>query len=247
MNQGQPPVVSSAFPDPPSKYIALYTDENVANGTAPEPPKPIVDGSYTCFGQTIVNEESIIRPLESQGIRRLYPRDFDHKKELKKMNHSILVNFLDLIDILVKCPDTARRDDKIADVQMLFVQMHHLINELRPHQARETIRSLLHNQKRSRLETTIKMKAHIEKVIVAINDYLSMIPDDMIESKNKFDRDIERLRNLQLVETNTEEDQINELIELDSIMFNLVQESNYYFVPVSILHDSVTLSFFSKL
>lgn len=224
MNQVPPPVTSSAFPDPPSKYIALYTDENVANGTAPEPPKPILDGTYSCFGQAIVNDESIIRPLESQGIRRLYPRDFDHKKELKKMNHSILVNFLDLIDILVKCPDTSRRDDKIADIQMLFVQMHHLINELRPHQARETIRCLLIGQKRSRLETTIKMKAHIEKVIDAINNYLSMIPDDMIESKNKFDRDIDRLRMLKLVEKEENEEEMNELIELDSIMCNLVQE-----------------------
>ena len=223
MSQGPPPVTASAFPDPPSKYIALYTDENVANGTAPEPPKPIVDGSYTCFGQTIVNEDSIIRPLEAQGIRRLYPRDFDHKKELKKMNHSILVNFLDLIDILVKCPDTGRRDDKIADVQMLFVQMHHLINELRPHQARETIRCLLIAQKRSRLETTIKMKSHIEKVIDAINNYLSMIPEDLFESKQRFDRDIERLRMLRLAEVDGEpEEEVNEMVQLDSIMCSLV-------------------------
>ena len=47
---------------------------------------------------------AIIRPLESQGIKRLYAKDSDHKKELKKMNASILINFLDLIDILVKCP-----------------------------------------------------------------------------------------------------------------------------------------------
>ena len=51
------------------------------------------------FGQTISIDDTIIRPLETQGLRRLYPRDYDHKKELKKINASILVNFLDLIDV----------------------------------------------------------------------------------------------------------------------------------------------------
>ena len=39
----------------------------------------------------------------TQGIKRLYStKDIDRKKELRKLNHSILVNFLDLIDILIK-------------------------------------------------------------------------------------------------------------------------------------------------
>ena len=41
--------------------------------------------------------------ISTQGIKRLYsPKDIDRKKELRKLNHSILVNFLDLIDILIK-------------------------------------------------------------------------------------------------------------------------------------------------
>ena len=61
-------------------------------------------------------------------------KDIDRKKELRKLNHSILVNFLDLIDILIKCPESPKRDEKIEDTNLLFIHMHHLINEFRPHQ-----------------------------------------------------------------------------------------------------------------
>ena len=70
-----------------------------------------------------------------QGIKRLYStKDIDRKKELRKLNHSILVNFLDLIDILIKCPESPRREEKVDDINLLFIHMHHLINEFRPHQ-----------------------------------------------------------------------------------------------------------------
>ncbi len=55
------------------------------------------------FGVIFHADDAIIRPLESQpGLRRLYPQNYDPKRELKKLNHSILLNFLDLLDILIK-------------------------------------------------------------------------------------------------------------------------------------------------
>lgn len=75
-----------------------------------------------------------------QGIKRLYStKDIDRKKELRKLNHSILVNFLDLIDILIKCPESPRREEKVDDINLLFIHMHHLINEFRPHQVLNTV------------------------------------------------------------------------------------------------------------
>lgn len=85
-----------------------------------------------------------------QAIRRLYPQSYDQRRELKKLNHSILVNFMDLLDILIKCPDSTKRSDKIEDLKLLFINIHHLINEFRPHQARETVRVMLELQKRNR-------------------------------------------------------------------------------------------------
>lgn len=71
------------------------------------------------FGNSFQNDDTIIRPLESQQIRRLYPQHFDRKKELKKLNHSLLVNFLDLIDILIYAPESQRRTEKIDDLTLV--------------------------------------------------------------------------------------------------------------------------------
>jgi mediator of RNA polymerase II transcription subunit 7 len=132
----------------------LYTDENVRTFRAPKPPTP--QDTYTMFGNPFTNDDNIIRPLESQGFKRLYPQHFDRRKELKKLNHSLLVNFLDLMDLLVSCPDSPRRTEKIEDLSLLFVNMHHLLNEFRPHQARETLRVMMEMQKRQRLETALR-------------------------------------------------------------------------------------------
>ena len=55
----------SAMPLPPSNYIKLYTDENVARRVCPLPPPPINE-SYTMFGHPFSAEDSIIQSLESQ-------------------------------------------------------------------------------------------------------------------------------------------------------------------------------------
>ena len=47
------------FPLPPSQYFKLYTDENVENKTAPDPP-PTLKGTYSMFGASFeVNRREI--------------------------------------------------------------------------------------------------------------------------------------------------------------------------------------------
>ncbi|XP_075534430.1 mediator of RNA polymerase II transcription subunit 7-like isoform X3 [Dermacentor variabilis] len=153
----------SSLPLPPMQYVGLYTDENVQRGRAPSPPRPLHEG-YSMFGAPFHGDEPVIRPLESQGIRRLYPQNYEHKKELKKLNHSLLVNFLDMVDILIRCPDTSKRLEKKDDMSLLFIHMHHLINEYRPHQARETLRVMLDMQRRQRLDTAHRFHKHLDKL-----------------------------------------------------------------------------------
>ncbi|XP_030621889.1 mediator of RNA polymerase II transcription subunit 7 [Chanos chanos] len=174
---GEPQQVSS-LPPPPMQYIKEYTDENVRKGLAPKPPPPIRD-SYMMFGNQFQCDDIIIRPLESQGIERLHPMQFDHKRELKKLNMSILVNFLDLLDILIKSPGSIKREEKLEDLKLLFVHMHHLINEYRPHQARETLRVMMEVQKRQRLETAERFQKHLERVVEMIQSCLASLPDDL--------------------------------------------------------------------
>lgn len=174
---GEPQQVS-ALPPPPMQYIKEYTDENIRKGLAPKPPPPIRD-SYMMFGNQFQCDDLIIRPLESQGIERLHPMQFDHKRELKKLNMSILINFLDLLDILIKSPGSIKREEKLEDLKLLFVHMHHLINEYRPHQARETLRVMMEVQKRQRLETAERFQKHLERVVEMIQGCLASLPDDL--------------------------------------------------------------------
>ncbi|XP_036053018.1 mediator of RNA polymerase II transcription subunit 7 [Onychomys torridus] len=174
---GEPQQVS-ALPPPPMQYIKEYTDENIQEGLAPKPPPPIKD-SYMMFGNQFQCDDLIIRPLESQGIERLHPMQFDHKKELRKLNMSILINFLDLLDILIRSPGSIKREEKLEDLKLLFVHVHHLINEYRPHQARETLRVMMEVQKRQRLETAERFQKHLERVIEMIQNCLASLPDDL--------------------------------------------------------------------
>ena len=53
--------------------------------------------------------------LSVQGIKRLYStKDIDRKKELRKLNHSILVSFLDLIDVLIKYVSKEKEKEKCS-------------------------------------------------------------------------------------------------------------------------------------
>ncbi|OCT88138.1 hypothetical protein XELAEV_18016771mg [Xenopus laevis] len=174
---GEPQQVS-ALPIPPMQYIKEYTDENIRKSLAPKPPVPIKD-SYMMFGNQFQCDDLIIRPLETQGIERLHPVQFDHKKELRKLLMSILVNFLDMLDILIRSPGSIRREEKLEDLKLLFVHMHHLINEYRPHQARETLRVMMEVQKRQRLETAERFQKHLERVVEMIQNCLASLPDDL--------------------------------------------------------------------
>lgn len=71
-----------------------------------------------------------------------------------------------MLDLLIQCPDSPRRAEKVDDISLLFIHIHHLLNEFRPHQARETVRVMLDLQRRQRNETTIRLQKHIDKVRV---------------------------------------------------------------------------------
>ena len=131
------------------------------------------------FGIPFHADDQIIRPLESQGLKRLYPLHFDHKKELKKLNHSILINFLDLLEILITAPDSNRRSEKLEDLKLLFIHIHHLINEFRPHQARETLRVMMEIQKKQRIETAERFYKHFEVVKEKLQECVASLPDEM--------------------------------------------------------------------
>lgn len=70
------------------------------------------------------------------------------------------------MDLLVQCPDSPRRAEKVEDLSLLFIHIHHLLNEFRPHQARETLRVMMELQRRQRVETAVRFQKHLDKVIL---------------------------------------------------------------------------------
>nr|CAG4648916.1 EOG090X0EJA [Polyphemus pediculus] len=182
----------SSLPLPPMQYVNLFNDENVKRGRTPRPPPPITD-AYSMFGSPYHTDDAVIRPLESQNIRRLYPNNYDHRRELKKLNHSITASFLDLVDIIIRNPESEARAAKIDDLTLLFIHMHHLVNEFRPHQARETLRVMLEQQKRQRLEIAERFQRHLEKATELVGLSVSSIPEPT-ESNLKLLIDVERIQ-----------------------------------------------------
>lgn len=110
MAQQESQVIS--LPLPPTQYISLFSEENVRRNRVPKPPPPAAE-SYSIFGVPYNNEE-MARSLESQNIKRLIPLHFDRRKELKKLNHSLFVNYLDLVDLLIQYPDSPKRSEKVG-------------------------------------------------------------------------------------------------------------------------------------
>lgn len=184
----------SSFPLPPMPYASMYTEENIVRHLAPPPPPPI-QGHYTVFGVVSNTDDPIIQPLEAHGIRRLYASapsqqqqqqtgptpQIDRKAELKKLNHSILAAYLDLLELLIRSPmNQTERERKLEDLQLLFINFHHLINEYRPHQARETLKLMLEVQAQERLNVVRRFQRHFDAVVNNLQQCLKDIPDDLL-------------------------------------------------------------------
>lgn len=99
--------------------------------------------------------------LEEQGIDNLPAtgssaakdaKHYDRAFELKRLAKSLLLNFLELTGVLAQSPADA--EAKIKDLRTLFINIHHILNEYRPHQARESAIEMMQDHlDRTRTET----------------------------------------------------------------------------------------------
>lgn len=73
------------------------------------------------------------------------------------------------------------------------MHMHHLLNEFRPHQARETLRVMMEMQKRQRVETNNRFQKHLERVRDIVNTAFGALPqitdEDLSEADIKMEVD----------------------------------------------------------
>lgn len=89
--------------------------------------------------------------------------------------------------------------------------MHHLLNEFRPHQARETLRVMMEMQKRQRVETTTRFQKHLERVKDIVNGAFASLPEihnDEFDNGEKVKMEIDT----QDSNTNNRSDQLDRIM-----------------------------------
>ncbi|KJZ73797.1 hypothetical protein HIM_06915 [Hirsutella minnesotensis 3608] len=134
-----------------------------------QPPPEPVDGRWRVFGDQYMLDDKL-PTLEEQGITNLpatapsNSRDakhYDRAFELKRLAKSLLLNFLELAGTLAHNPSQA--EAKMQDLRTLFINMHHILNEYRPHQARESAIEMMQDHlDRTRAET-VAIRTQVDK------------------------------------------------------------------------------------
>ncbi|XP_037955811.1 mediator of RNA polymerase II transcription subunit 7-like [Teleopsis dalmanni] len=180
-----------SMPNPPIQYISLYTDDNIRANCAPAPPPPI-HGIYQSFGMFVDPKETVPVSLENNKIKRIIPVHFDRREEMKKLNMSICISYLDMLDVLGTDDNEEILKQKLKDIEYLFIHFHHLINEMRPHQARETLRVMMELQKRQRVVTLLSFQ---ETMVQVWNMIKNIFPDFDIDDPTDYSNADSQLRN----------------------------------------------------
>ncbi|OQR99947.1 mediator of RNA polymerase II transcription subunit [Achlya hypogyna] len=149
----------SMFPAPPA-FMSLYAE---GPDMGPPPPAPLKP-TYHSFGTAYATEDAVPDLI---GDRKLYPATgCNVKAEMKRINKSLIFSFLELVEVLIANP--VKFNEKIDDIELLFLNMHNLINAYRPHQARETLIDMLKQQIDERKEATADIRRVIEESKIVV-------------------------------------------------------------------------------
>lgn len=130
--------------------------------------------------------------LEEQGITNLSTtgpseskdaKHYDRAFELKKLVKSLLLNFLELSGTLSRNPTDA--EAKIQDLRTLFINIHHILNEYRPHQARESAIAMMQNHLDKTRDETVAIRTQVEKARKVLEGLGSMGLGEMDVGKDE--------------------------------------------------------------
>lgn len=122
------------------------------------PPEPPSDNDLTVFGANASLDAPRVT-LADNGIEQIYPDDpsvlSNPQPHLIALARSMLTTFLSLTGILAQDPDL--QQEKMQDLQTIVYNLHDIINQYRPHQARESVILMME-------ERVEKMKGEIQKI-----------------------------------------------------------------------------------
>lgn len=139
------PLAVLAYPLPPARYYGSRA-----------PPRPPA-GKYAMFGSVYsVDDEAV--SLSGAGRPTLYSSNESPCDALRKLNRRLLALFTGLLRSLTDV-DSADTDRIVTAIEHVFVNMQHIINLLRPAQARAGVVSLLNVQARDRSAAAQELNA----------------------------------------------------------------------------------------
>ncbi|KAK9314628.1 MED7 protein-domain-containing protein [Lipomyces starkeyi] len=199
----QSAALSSAFPPPPAFYKAYTTDATTALTNAlssgeplpqdlaylsPPPPPDAGAGAddppatYRSLGHRWSTKD-ILPTLKALGIPELFSNASSDEtgadpsyrvSELKQLTKSLLIKYLELVGVMGISPE--QFPDRVEDIRIILINMHHLLNEYRPHQARESLIIMMEEQlerKNAQIEKTKRACEHMESVLSSLDTMIS--------------------------------------------------------------------------
>ncbi|KAF2825389.1 mediator of RNA polymerase II transcription subunit 7 [Ophiobolus disseminans] len=125
------------------------------------------------ISQTLANDYTIT----DWTYEQLYPptdssssasASTDRQRYLFRFLRSILIAYIELLGIVAVNPVSDHKEQKLRDILTMVTNMHALINEYRPHQARETLILEMEKQvkrKKMEIEGVKKMKDRVAEVL----------------------------------------------------------------------------------
>ena len=171
--------VIPTFPPPPPYYL-LYknTEDQTPEDIIPPPPPPPPE-EYRVFGviRQKGDEEKLEEPSLPPHILSLPQSDhLNQKTELKKQCSSLLFGFYQLLDVLVN--DQENFQAKTEDIEILLMNITHLLNTFRPHQTRQTIIQIFAEQlggKAVCIEEAQRLQERVREVLPSLSENLRKI------------------------------------------------------------------------
>lgn len=116
----------------------------------------------------------------------------DRQAYLNRFNRSLIVEYVKLLGIIAVSPTNPGKNEVLKHILNLVCNMHGLINEYRPHQARETLIRIMEEQvarKKREIEGVRGMK---EKVRGVLDGFGRTIEADVSEGEGGVARDVVR-------------------------------------------------------
>lgn len=157
------------------------------------PPSRPEGETYRLFGN-VWQFEDRMPTLTEMGVKQLFESEdgtsnedqsssLTRINELKKLFKSLLLNFLEIIGIVSKNPTLY--PPKLEDIRIILINIHHLLNEYRPHQARESLILMLANQVQSKKNEIKK----IEEACVTVRQRLEQVASSIQKTSQVADKE----------------------------------------------------------